>query len=41
MLAEDTYAELAAIVGDENVTREPAILDTYAFQYIAEMVVGD
>lgn len=41
MITDEVYEELKAIVGEENITREPAILDTYAFQYIAEIVVGD
>jgi hypothetical protein len=41
MLTESSYRELEGIVGPENITREPAVLDTYAFQYIAELIVGD
>lgn len=41
MLTDKIYEELKGIVGEENITREPAIMDTYAFQYIAEIVVGD
>jgi glycolate oxidase len=41
MITDEVYSELQGIVGEENATREPAILDTYAFQYIAEIVVGD
>lgn len=41
MLTDEIFEELKGIVGEENVTSEPAIMDTYAFQYIAEIVVGD
>ncbi|MBU1670247.1 MAG: FAD-binding oxidoreductase [Actinobacteria bacterium] len=41
MLSDDVFLELQGIVGADNATREPAILDTYAFQYIAELIVGD
>jgi glycolate oxidase len=37
MLTDEIYEELKGIVGGDNVTR----MDTYAFQYIAEIVVGD
>ncbi len=40
-MSDAAYEELKGIVGPENITREPAVLDTYAFQYIAEIVVGD
>ena len=41
MLSDDAYRGLEEIVGEGNVTREPAVLDTYAFQYIAEILTGD
>lgn len=41
MLSDGTYAELESMVGEENISREPAIMETYAFQYIAEIIVGD
>lgn len=38
MLEDKIYAELETIVGQKNVSRDPAILDTYAWQYAAEML---
>lgn len=32
MMTDDTYGEMESVVGEENVSREPAILDSYAFQ---------
>ncbi|MBU1670248.1 MAG: FAD-binding oxidoreductase [Actinobacteria bacterium] len=39
-LPEAVYEELKGIVGQDNISREPAVLDTYAFQYIAELLTG-
>lgn len=33
MLEENVYSAFKAIVGDDNITQTPAILDTYAFQW--------
>jgi hypothetical protein len=41
MLSDGVFRELVGIVGEENVSRDPAVLDTYAFQYIAEIIVQD
>lgn len=35
-LAKDAYRALEDIVGTENISQDPAILDSYAFQYLAE-----
>lgn len=35
------FKEIEDVVGDENATRDPAILETYAYQFIAELVSGD
>jgi glycolate oxidase len=32
MIGDEAYRELAEIVGEENVARDPAVLDTYAWQ---------
>ena len=37
-LSDDAYRALEDIVGAENVSRDAAILDNYAFQYLAELV---
>jgi len=37
MLKREVYRELERIVGPENITEEPAILDTYAYQWCAEV----
>jgi glycolate oxidase len=36
-LPSDAYQELEDIVGPENISEEPVILDSYAFQYSAEL----
>ncbi|MHB8895727.1 MAG: FAD-binding oxidoreductase [Candidatus Geothermincolia bacterium] len=41
MLSSKAFEELRDIVGEENITREPAILETYAYQFIAEVVCAD
>ena len=35
MISDEAYQELAEVVGSENASREPAILDGYAFQSYA------
>jgi FAD/FMN-containing dehydrogenase len=37
-LSEEAYRALEDIVGAENVSRDAAILDGYAFQYLAELI---
>lgn len=37
-LSSEAYREFEAIVGVENVSSDPALLDTYAFQWLAELV---
>ncbi|MDI6874099.1 MAG: hypothetical protein QME89_09625 [Actinomycetota bacterium] len=32
MISGEVYRELVEAVGEENVSREPAVLDGYAFQ---------
>ncbi len=32
MIGDEAYRELVEIVGQENVARDPAVLDTYAWQ---------
>jgi hypothetical protein len=38
VLARETYRALEAIVGSANVSDDPSVLDSYAFQYLAELV---
>ncbi len=40
-LSTEAYEALQAIVGERNVTRDPAILDGYAVQMLAELVRRD
>jgi hypothetical protein len=37
-IADEAYRGLEDIVGATHVSRDPAILDTYAFQYLAELI---
>lgn len=37
-LSREAYRALEDIVGPENISKEPAILDSYAFQWLAETV---
>lgn len=37
MIAEDAYRDLAEAVGEENATREPAMLDSYSWQPFLNM----
>lgn len=39
-LTRNVYQILEDIVGPENISEEPAILDTYAFQWLAETETG-
>jgi len=39
-LPKNVYKVLEDIVGAENISDEPVILDTYAFQYLAETITG-
>ena len=39
-LTRNVYQVLEDIVGPENISDEPVILDTYAFQYLAETETG-
>jgi len=39
-LAKEVYKTLEDIVGPENISEEPAILDGYAFQAFAELLIG-
>lgn len=41
MMTDTAYDELKGMVGEDNASREPAVMDTYAFQYIADIVKGD
>jgi FAD/FMN-containing dehydrogenase len=36
-LTPDKYETLEAIVGSENISQEPALLDGYAYQILAEL----
>ncbi|NVM56108.1 MAG: FAD-binding oxidoreductase, partial [Candidatus Helarchaeota archaeon] len=38
MIEDNEFEALVEIVGPQNVSREPAILDTYAFQWCAEII---
>ena len=38
MLKDNEFEALVGIVGAQNVSREPAVLDTYAFQWCAEII---
>ena len=38
MLEQNEYEALEAIVGIENISQTPAVLDTYAFQWAAEVL---
>jgi len=40
VLERDTYKELEDIVGADNISEEPAILDAYAFQWGAASLTG-
>jgi glycolate oxidase len=37
-ISKEAYRALEDIVGPENISDDPALLDTYAFQYLAETV---
>ena len=37
-LSREVYEELEQIVGEGNITEEPATLDSYAYQWMAELV---
>ena len=37
-LTREVYEALENIVGSENITEEPATLDSYAYQWMAELV---
>ena len=37
-ISDEAYAALEDIVGKENVSRNPAVMDSYAFQWLAELV---
>jgi hypothetical protein len=37
-ISDEAYQALEDIVGEANVSRDPAVLDSYAFQYLAELV---
>ena len=37
-LTRGAYRALEDIVGPDNISDDPALLDTYAFQYLAETV---
>lgn len=37
-ISDEAYAALEDIVGKENVSRNPAIMDGYAFQWLADLV---
>ena len=39
-LRKNVYRILEDIVGQQNISKEPVILDTYAFQYLAETISG-
>ncbi len=38
VLKDNEYEALVKIVGSNNVSREPSVLDTYAFQWCAEII---
>lgn len=40
-LERKIYSAVEDIVGPENITEEPATLDTYAFQFAAEALLGE
>jgi glycolate oxidase len=40
-LPRDVYQALENIVGPENITEDPAILESYAYQYMAELLTPD
>jgi len=40
-LSKDAYQELEDIVGPENISDDPSILDSYAFEWLAELVRPD
>ena len=40
-LSDEAYRALEDIVGADNVSRDAAVLDTYAFQWLAELVRPD
>jgi hypothetical protein len=37
-LSQEAYQGLEDIVGAENVSRDPAVLDSYAFQWLADLI---
>jgi len=37
-LSQEAYQALEDIVGAENVSRDPAVLDSYAFQWLADLI---
>ena len=37
-LPREVYEALEEIVGPDNITEEPATLDSYAYQWMAELV---
>ena len=37
-ISDEAYEALEAIVGERNVCRDPAVLDGYAFEMLAELV---
>ncbi len=37
-ISDEAYAALEDIVGKKNVSRNPAVMDSYAFQWLAELV---
>jgi glycolate oxidase len=37
-ISDEAYAGLEDIVGKENVSRNPAVMDSYAFQWLADLV---
>ncbi len=39
-LRRDSYRVLEGIVGPQNISEDPVILDTYAFQWLAETISG-
>ena len=38
MLTEEAFEELEEAIGSDNVSREPAVLDCYAWQAFTEVV---
>ncbi len=40
-LSRKVAAELSAIVGERHVDNDPCVMDTYAWQYVAEAATGD